>query len=327
MSDLRPSRDFTMLHIASAISKRSTCCRRGVGCVLTDVHGRVLSMGHNGVPMGLPHCTDEPCKGASFPSGTGLSECHAVHAEQNALAFCSDIMKIDTCYTTTSPCEICIKQLLNTSCRRIVFFDEYAHPISKKLWEQAGRKWVHYDEDLDQRPYVYLHSKPNGDVFYVGKGTKKRAFCFNRQYNSYYANIIAKYGDKDIQVTLIPVQSEKEAFDLEKDLIALLRLSFNLANMTEGGDGFTSAYLKGKPSNTKGKKFPNRKKPAVPVWNKGKSLTEEQRKNAYDKKLVNMEETKKKLSKALLGKNKGKTAWNKGTGTSPRKLREYEKNT
>ena len=144
LSCSRPSRIETMLRIAEVIAERSTCCRRRVGCVLTDKNGRVLSIGHNGVAMGQPHCTDEPCRGAHLPSGTGLDRCLALHAEQNALMFCSDIMKIDTCHVTASPCMTCVKLLLNTSCRTIVFRELYPHTEALKLWTDSGRSWVHH---------------------------------------------------------------------------------------------------------------------------------------------------------------------------------------
>ncbi len=137
----RPTRDETMLEIAKTIAQRSTCCRRKVGCVLTDKHGRIISSGHNGVPMGQPHCTEEPCQGAGCASGTGLDLCLAIHAEQNALMFCPDVMKIETCYVTASPCVTCCKMLLNTSCQRIVFCEEYPHQEAKIMWEKAGRMW------------------------------------------------------------------------------------------------------------------------------------------------------------------------------------------
>lgn len=137
----RPSRDATMMRIAQTIAQRSTCVRRQVGCVMTDKHGRVVSMGHNGVAMGQPHCTNHPCPGAKLASGTGLDTCQALHAEQNALLFSPDVMKIHTCYVTASPCTSCVKLLLNTSCTRIVFLERYPHSEAKKLWTKAKRKW------------------------------------------------------------------------------------------------------------------------------------------------------------------------------------------
>lgn len=137
----RPSRDATMLKLAHIISERSTCARRKVGCVLTDDHGRVISMGHNGVAMGQPHCTDHPCPGAKCASGTGLDLCQALHAEQNALLFAPDVMKINTCYVTASCCVTCTKLLLNTTCKRIVFIEEYPHTEAGDLWTSSGREW------------------------------------------------------------------------------------------------------------------------------------------------------------------------------------------
>lgn len=130
----RPSRDATMLKLATVIAERSTCARRKVGCVLTDKHGRVLAMGHNGVPRTVTHCTDEPCPGAEVPSGLGLDLCNAIHAEANALLFCADVMKIHALYVTCSPCVYCVKSIMNTSCRRIIFLEEYPHAAAKQLW-------------------------------------------------------------------------------------------------------------------------------------------------------------------------------------------------
>jgi dCMP deaminase len=85
------------------------------------------------------------CEGAKYDSGEGLGKCQAIHAEQNALLQCPDIMKIHTCYTTSSPCnEQCIKLLLNTSCQRIVFLEEYSKS-GREAWLNAGREWVHHN--------------------------------------------------------------------------------------------------------------------------------------------------------------------------------------
>jgi dCMP deaminase len=81
------------------------------------------------------------CPGATSKSGTDLDSCQAIHAEQNALLQCEDVYSIDTAYVTASPCITCTKLLLNTSCRRIVYRDEYPHPAARKLWTSSGRDW------------------------------------------------------------------------------------------------------------------------------------------------------------------------------------------
>lgn len=90
-----------------------------------------------GYEVTYPHV----CEGATASSGTNLDGCQAIHAEQNALLQCKNIYEIDTCYVTTSPCMTCVKLLLNTSCQRIIFVEEYPHTEARKLWEGSGRTW------------------------------------------------------------------------------------------------------------------------------------------------------------------------------------------
>lgn len=138
----RPSKDEYFVVMAKLVAMRSTCLRRSVGCVFVDAKGRVLSTGYNGVPSGVPHCNEGvPCAGASAPSGESLDKCMAIHAEMNAVCQCPDIDKVETIYTTTSPCIACTKVLLNTGAKRVVFIEEYVHPEAKDLWLSTGRLW------------------------------------------------------------------------------------------------------------------------------------------------------------------------------------------
>lgn len=134
---MRPTKDQWALEIARVTASRSTCDRKAVGCVLTDEFGHILSTGYNGAASGLPHCNHSGDR-------HGREYCEAIHAEQNALLQCPDIYKIHTCYVTLSPCPVCCRLLLNTSCKRIIFLEEYSDLTSKTIWESAGREWVHY---------------------------------------------------------------------------------------------------------------------------------------------------------------------------------------
>lgn len=152
---MRISRDQWAIELVRVTAQRATCKRRAVGCVLTDEHGHVLSTGYNGVAAGMPHCNDEvlgtfphACKGAGLPSGTGLDCCQAIHAEQNALLQCSNIYAIDTAYVSASPCATCAKLLMNTSCKRVVFIEEYPGSEEvKDMWLKSGRKWEQFNLD------------------------------------------------------------------------------------------------------------------------------------------------------------------------------------
>lgn len=135
---MRPSLAQTMLEITQVLAKRATCGKMGVGCVLTDKHGRIVGTGYNGVPRGCTHCTDVPCAGLSSPAGSDL--CEAVHAEQNALMRCGNVDTIYRCYTTHAPCMRCTKMLINTGCFEMIFLDDsILEPAAKRLWYAAGR--------------------------------------------------------------------------------------------------------------------------------------------------------------------------------------------
>lgn len=139
----RPGNDTYFLSIAVAVAARSTCGRRAVGCVLVDTHNFIVATAYNAVPRGFPHCTEHPCDGASAKTGENLHLCRSRHAEELALFRCKDIYSLATAYTTTSPCRDCTFRLLDTSCARIVFIDEYPHIDAKNYWLATGREWVH----------------------------------------------------------------------------------------------------------------------------------------------------------------------------------------
>ena len=141
----RPTFDEYFTSMVSVVASRGSCARRKTGCILVDDNNQVLSTGYNGPPSGFTNCTDTPCAGANLPSGEGLDKCEAIHAEQNALLQCPDVRKITTAYCTTAPCIHCIKLLMNTSCSRIVFVEDYPHAAqSEKLWTQKG-EWVKWE--------------------------------------------------------------------------------------------------------------------------------------------------------------------------------------
>lgn len=152
---MRPTKEETFLKIAQVIAERGTCIRRKVGCVIVNSLGHILSTGYNGVARGLSHCSDSPCAGAGAPSGEKLDLCEAIHAEQNALLQCGDTQAIETCYTTVSPCLHCIKLLMNTSCKQIVFLEAYAGmEKSRALWLSSRTDTIFLSPDKVLRTWV-----------------------------------------------------------------------------------------------------------------------------------------------------------------------------
>lgn len=87
--------------------------------------------------------------------------------------------------------------------------------------------------------YVYIHKKPTGEVFYVGKGTKNRAWNRHGR-NPYWNNIYKKYGTFIVEIVQDNLQ-EWYAFELEQELMLKHE---NLANISEGGCGNGGYKLK-----------------------------------------------------------------------------------
>lgn len=133
----RPVPHETFFAIARVLSRRATCSRRQVGCVLLNEHSHIIGTGYNGVGKGLTHCTDSPCAGASLPSGVGLDTCEAIHAEQNALLQCPNVQSIHTAYVTCSPCIHCAKLFLNTSVK-FIYCEEIYDESAVAILTRAG---------------------------------------------------------------------------------------------------------------------------------------------------------------------------------------------
>lgn len=144
----RPSWDEHFIELAKVISKRSTCLRRKTGAVLVTRDKWLIAEGYNGAPKGLPHCEElSGClrERLKIPSGQRHELCRAVHAETNVViraALYGASTKNTTVYTTTLPCIICAKILINAGIEQIVYFEEYGDEESntetRKLLNQAG---------------------------------------------------------------------------------------------------------------------------------------------------------------------------------------------
>jgi hypothetical protein len=83
---------------------------------------------------------------------------------------------------------------------------------------------------------TYAHTKPDGTIFYIGKGSHTRAHS-KKSRNKHWNNIVNKYGSFGVDI-LANWNTEKEAFDHEILLISCFRdMGYTLANISEGGLG------------------------------------------------------------------------------------------
>jgi len=94
--------------------------------------------------------------------------------------------------------------------------------------------------------YVYALARPvkkGYQIFYIGKGTKRRVFAHDGEARKgckcHKCNVIRKVwreGGEIQRYILLTTESEQEAFEYEKEMIALHGRG-NLCNQTDGGEG------------------------------------------------------------------------------------------
>lgn len=147
--------------------------------------------------------------------------------------------------------------------------------------------------------YTYSHATPEGRLFYIGKGSGRRAYAFYQR-SSYWNNIVSKYGAPTVKI-ISEWGTEQEALQHEIALIQYHReQGLVLCNLTDGGEG-TSGY-KATPEQIENNRVAHLGQ--IP-WNKGVPCREE---------------TKSKLSVVKLGC----TPWNKGVEVGPIHSEEFK---
>jgi dCMP deaminase len=140
----RPSWDEYFLSIADLVSTRSTCLRRRVGAVLVR-DKKILATGYNGAPAKVRHCSEVGCIRIklNIPSGQRHELCRGLHAEQNAFlqaALHGTSLKGASLYSTTQPCIICAKMVINAGITDVVIKGDYPDKMSKDLLREAKVK-------------------------------------------------------------------------------------------------------------------------------------------------------------------------------------------
>mgnify|MGYP001625652049 FL=1 len=134
--DIRIDKINYYLDIAEAVSQRSTCLRKHIGCVIVN-HDEIISTGYNGAPRGRKNCIDLGycCKKKFFPDlrHAGYDACRSVHAEQNALisARRQDMIGGTLYLTVFNPnkneyesdancCQMCRKMIINAGIEKVI---------------------------------------------------------------------------------------------------------------------------------------------------------------------------------------------------------------
>ncbi|MFF8845482.1 deoxycytidylate deaminase [Streptomyces sp. NPDC015127] len=128
---MRPSWDDWALAIAEAVATRADCTRAQVGAVILSRTHRVLAVGYNGLPAGIPGCASA----SNCPRGqlsveecardTDYSNCAATHAERNAIEHADPYeLAGATLYVTRKPCPACQTLIEASGIKTTVYREE-----------------------------------------------------------------------------------------------------------------------------------------------------------------------------------------------------------
>lgn len=83
--------------------------------------------------------------------------------------------------------------------------------------------------------YVYEHTRPNSDIsFYVGKGTKNRAY-HNYGRNEFWHRVVNKHNGFNVRFIAKDIDEELAYLIEEERIDQLKRLKIKLVNLTSGG--------------------------------------------------------------------------------------------
>lgn len=144
---MRPAFEYIYMNLAKDLSRRSTCKRNQVGCVITSIdYTHVYGVGYNGNAQGLPNTCDRPEE---------KGNCGCLHAEDNAMlkvSVSTHIPKVLFC--TMQPCSYCAKRIINKGGFLKVFYaNEYRLRDGINLLETAGIQVIHLkDNDATANP-------------------------------------------------------------------------------------------------------------------------------------------------------------------------------
>lgn len=143
--------------IAALSAMRSKDPNTKVGACIVDANHKVVSIGYNGMPAGLPE------EELSWNKGEGLDSkyLYVCHAEFNAILNTRNgsSVKDGTLYVTLFPCNECAKACIQTGIKEIVYVenkykDTTGVQASLKMLNLAGVKIRQYTGRLPEIEFV-----------------------------------------------------------------------------------------------------------------------------------------------------------------------------
>ena len=125
----RPSLESLIMDFATSLTRRATCKRFQVGCVLTSEDmTQIYGFGYNGTGKGLPH---DDCTGEE-------GRCQCVHSEINALIKVRTNDPRKVIFVTAQPCVTCAKAIINSGVSKLYYRASYRSDEGLELIRKTG---------------------------------------------------------------------------------------------------------------------------------------------------------------------------------------------
>ena len=140
--------DEYFMGIAKLSAMRSKDPNTQVGCCIVSDKNRILSVGYNGFPNGIP---DKEFTWAR--EGEDNKYFYTTHSELNAILNCRNAnLEGARMYVTLFPCYECAKAIIQSGIRSLVYADDkYADTpgtqASKRMLSRAGVRFEPYEAE------------------------------------------------------------------------------------------------------------------------------------------------------------------------------------
>jgi dCMP deaminase len=135
--------DEYFMGVAKLSAKRSKDPNTQVGCCIVNNDKRIVAVGYNGLPR---NCDDNDfpwnCREGALQD---TKYAYVVHAELNAILNATTSLKDCTLYVTLFPCNECMKSIIQSGIKEVVYEDNKYEGFdfdlaSKKMQQSAGIK-------------------------------------------------------------------------------------------------------------------------------------------------------------------------------------------
>lgn len=157
------------MNVTHDIAKRSACTKAQLGAVIVTTDNRIISSGYNGPPAAYTGTCEHDCPRAqSGDTSSSYDACISIHAELNAIMFCSRADREGaTLFVNGVVCISCAKIIANSGIARVVMKvsagDMHRHPDrSMALLTAAGLAVEVWGAGLTEYVRVFLQTFGGG---------------------------------------------------------------------------------------------------------------------------------------------------------------------